>query len=101
MDVVRLYVRETSGASFGVKAGLADEVRAQHADHLEGLARVFADGIKKNLFNKIAEPYVLALAVDSLTSAILLGCLEDPENRTYPQDPDVLLNIFFKGLLVV
>ena len=100
LDVVRLYSRETSGSSFKFKVGLADEIRARHAEHLEDLARVFADGIKKKRFKRIADPYFLALAVDSLTNAILLGCLEDPEKGPYPQDPDVLLNIFFNGLLV-
>jgi len=40
------------------------------------------------------------LTLDSLTNATLLGCLENPENRSYPQDPDVFLNVLFKGLLV-
>jgi len=100
LNVVRLYYRETTGASFNFKAGLASEIRAQHTAHLEGLARVFADGIKKKQFNRIADPYFLALTLDSLTNAILLGSLEDLESRPYPHDPDELLNIFFKGLLV-
>jgi len=100
MEVVQLYFQETSGASFNFKAGLDAEVRVQHAQFIKRLAKVFANGIKKKRFNNIADPYFLAIAVDSFTNAILLGCLEDPENRSYPQDPDVLLNIFFKGLLV-
>ena len=100
LDVIRLYFRETSGASFNFRVGLDSEIRAQYADFLESLAKIFADGIKKKRFNKIADPYYLALAIDNLTTAILLGCLEDPENRSYPKDPDVILDIFFKGLLV-
>jgi len=99
-EVVQLYFQETNGASFNFKAGLDAEIRVRHAKFNERLAKVFADGIKKKRFNNIADPYFLAIAVDSFTNAILLGCLEDPEIRFYPQDPDVLLNIFFKGLLV-
>ena len=100
LAVVRLYFRETSGASFNFKAGLDSDVRASHAQFMVSLTTVFKDGIQKKRFNRIADPYFLAVAVDSLTNAVLLGCLEDPEHRSIPQDPDVLLNIFFKGLLV-
>ena len=101
LDVLRLYFRETSGARFNIKAGFDDEIRVQYAEFMkEKLAKVFADGIKKKRFNNIADPYFLALAVDGLINAVLLSCLEDPQSRSYPQDPDVLLNIFFKGLLV-
>ena len=100
LEVVRLYFQETSGVSFNFKAGLDAEVRVQHAKFMKRLAKVFTDGIKKKRFNNIADPYFLAVAVDSFTNAILIGCLEDPENRSYPQDSDVLLNVFFKGLLV-
>ncbi len=99
LAVVRLYHRETIGTNFSIKAGLDDGIRVQYAQFMNCLAGVFEDGIRKKRFNKIAEPIYLAVAIDSLTNAILLGCLEDPENRSYPEDPDVLLNIFFKGLL--
>ena len=99
LAVVRIYFRETSRARFDIRAGLDDEIRTRHTQFMDGLAKVFEDGIKMKRFNNIGDPYLLALANDSLTNAILIGCLEDPENDSYPQDPDVLLNIFFKGLL--
>ncbi|RKZ13460.1 TetR/AcrR family transcriptional regulator [bacterium] len=100
MMIVRLYFQETSGIRFNFKAGLDEEIRIRHAEFMAKLTMVFANGIKKKRFNNIADPYLLAVALDSLTNAILIGNLEDPENRSYPQDPDVFLNIFFKGLLV-
>ncbi|RLE29108.1 MAG: TetR/AcrR family transcriptional regulator [Acidobacteria bacterium] len=100
MEVVRLYFQETSGSRFNFKAGLDEEIKIRYAEFMKKLTTVFANGIKKKCFNNIADPYLLAVALDSLTNAILLGCLDDPENMSYPQDPDVLLNIFFKGLLV-
>jgi len=99
LAVIRLYHQETSGASFNIKASLDVEVRNQYNQFMVRLTKVFEDGMKKKRFKKIADPYYLALAVDSLTNAVLIGCLEDPENRSYSQDPDFLLNIFFKGLL--
>jgi len=100
MEVVRLYFQETSGSRFNFKAGLDEEIKIRYAEFMQKLTTVFANGIKKKIFNNIADPYLLAVALDSLTNAILIGCLEDPKNMSYPQDPDVLLNIFFKGLLV-
>jgi len=100
MEVVRLYFQETSGSRFNFKAGLDEEIKIRYAEFMKKLTTVFANGIKKKIFNNIADPYLLAVALDSLTNAILIGCLEDPKNMSYPQDPDALLNIFFKGLLV-
>ncbi len=100
LDIVLLYFRETSGVNFNLKAGMDDRIRIQYVELLELLAGVFEDGIRKKRFHGIAEPYFLALTLDSLTNATLLGCLENPENRSYPQDPDVFLNVLFKGLLV-
>ena len=100
MEVVRLYFQETSMSRFNFKAGLDEEIKTQYAEFMKKLTTVFANGIKKKIFNNIADPYLLAVALDSLTNAILIGCLEDPKNMPYPQDPDVLLNIFFKRLLV-
>ena len=100
LDIVLLYFRETSGVKLNLKAGLDDRIRIQYVELLALLAGVFEDGIRKKRFHGIAEPYFLALTLDSLTNATLLGCLEDPEKRLYPQDPDVFLNVLFKGLLV-
>jgi TetR/AcrR family transcriptional regulator len=99
LPVIRLYHKEASGLSSNVRAGLYNDVRNQHLQFIDRLAGVFRDGIQKGRFEPIADPLHLAVAIDSLTSALLLHCLEDPENKPYPQDPDVVLNILFKGLL--
>jgi len=98
-SIIRLYFAETRGASFVIKAGLDDEIREQYNLTLQDLAKIFADGIKKGKFQKIAEPYHLAIALDSLCNAFLHLWLEAPEQHPYPQDPDEILNIFFKGLI--
>ena len=97
--IIRLYFAETRGASFVIKAGLDDEIREQYNLTLQGLAKIFADGIKKGKFQNIAKPYHLAVALDSLCNAFLHLWLEAPEQHPYPQDPDEILNIFFKGLI--
>jgi len=99
VPVIRLYFAETRGASFNIKAGLDSGIRERYGQFLHTLAPVFERGMKKKRFHKIAEPYQLAVALDSLCNAFLFLWLEDPENHTYPEDPDIILNILFKGLL--
>ena len=99
VQMIRLYFAETRGVSFNVRAGLDPEIRERYGHFLETLASVFASGIKKKLFKKIADPYHLAVALDSLCNAFLFLWLEAPERHPYPEDPDIILNIFFKGLV--
>ncbi len=100
VSVVRLYFAETRGASFNIKTGLDKEIREEYELLLQKLTGVFAAGIQKKRFQEIAEPYHLAVALDSLTNAFLHLWLEAPEQHPYPDDPDVILNIICKGLLV-
>ena len=96
---IRLYFAETGGASFDIKAGLDSGIRERYGDFLKRLASVFESGMKRKQFRRIADPYSLAVALGSITSAFLLLWLEDPERHPYPEDPDDILNLFFKGLL--
>ena len=99
ISVIRLYFAETRGASFSVRAGLDSEIRERYGHFLETLASVFASGMEKKRFKKIADPYHLAVAIDSLTNAFLFLWLEAPDRHPYPEDPDVILDILFKGLV--
>ena len=99
-SMIRLYFAETRGASFNIGAGLDSEIQERYGRFLHTtLAPVFESGTKRKRFQKIAEPYHLAVALDSITNAFLFLWLEAPERHLYPEDPDVILNIFFKGLL--
>ena len=99
VSIIRLYFAETRGASFNIKAGLDGEIRERYDQFLHTLASVFENGMKRKRFQKIAEPYHLAVALDSLCNAFLFLWLEAPERHSYPEDPDVILNILFKGLV--
>jgi TetR/AcrR family transcriptional regulator len=98
-SMIRLYFAETQGASFNVMAGLDSEIRERHDDLLQTLASVFERGMKRKQFRKIADPYHLAVALENLTNAFLFLWLENPQRHPYPEDPDTVLNILFKGLL--
>ena len=99
VSMIRLYFAETRGASFNIMAGLDLEIRERYGHFLEMLASVFASGMEKKRFKKIADPYHLAVTIDSLTNAFLFLWLEAPDRHPYPDDPDTILNILFKGLV--
>ncbi len=99
LPFVRLFLAERRGASFNIKAGLDEEVRKRYYNFLERLATIFDRGIKNHRFKKIADPYYLAAALDSVIDASLLLWLDAPDRHPYPEDPDAVLNIFFKGLI--
>jgi hypothetical protein len=97
--VIRLYFAETQGASFNIKAGLDSEIQKRYDQFLQNLASIFESGIKRKRFKKIADPYHLAVVLDSLINTFISLWLEAPERYPYPKDPDVILNILFKGLI--
>jgi len=98
-SMIRLYFAETRGASFNIKGGLDSEIRERYGRFLEILASIFESGIKSKRFRKVADPYYLAVAMDSITNAFLFLWLEAPERHPYPGNPDTILDILFKGLI--
>jgi TetR/AcrR family transcriptional regulator len=96
---IRLYFAETRGASFNIMAGLDQDIRNRREGFLERIAAIFESGIRVGRFHPISEPYILAVALDSLCNAFLFLWLENPENHSYPENPDAILNILFKGLV--
>jgi len=99
LPFIRLYIAESRGASYNLKASLNDEVRKRYYNHLEQLALVFESGIRTKRFRKIASPYQLAVALDTVINAFLLLWIEAPERHPFPDSPDAILDMFFRGLL--
>lgn len=85
--------------SYNIEAGLVEEVRKSYYDLLEQLAAIFESGITSKRFRDIAPPYYLAVALDSAVNAFHLLWLDAPAHYPYPEAPDTILNIFFKGLI--
>jgi TetR/AcrR family transcriptional regulator len=98
-SLIRLYFAETQGASFNIMAGLDREIRKRYGRFMQTLASVFEKGMKKKRWKKIADPYHLAVALNSITNEFLFLWLLEPEDNPYPENPDIVLNILFKGLI--
>lgn len=97
--IIRLYHTEIRGVSFNIRAGLDVEIRNQIDKLYNSLAGIFERGMQTNLFNKIAEPFHLAIALDSICNSFLFLWLEYPQRHIYPENPEVILNILFNGLI--
>lgn len=97
--VIRLYFAETREANFNIKAGLDKEIRDRYEKFMHALADIFESGMQKKIFQRIAQPYHLAVALDSLCNSFLVLWMESPEQYPCPEDPDIILNILFKGLI--
>ncbi len=97
LNYVRLYLAETQGASFNIKAGLYVEIKGRYEEYLEKLADVFKSGIRKKKFRKL-DPYLLAVALDGITNTFLVEYLEHPDRHLF--DADLIMNIFFQKLYI-
>jgi len=98
LPFIRIYLAERRGASFNVKAGLEEEMRKRYYTCLEKLAMIFENGITSKRFRKIADPFHLAVALDSVVDAFLLFWLDAPERHPYPENPDAILDVILEGL---
>ena len=99
VSMIRIYFAETQGARYNVMANSSAEIRHRHRQFMEDLAAIFESGMKKKRFKRIGNPHHLAVALDSISNAFLFLWLEEPERHPYPEDPDTVLSILFKGLL--
>ncbi|OHE31325.1 MAG: TetR family transcriptional regulator, partial [Syntrophobacterales bacterium RIFOXYC2_FULL_60_23] len=71
LPFVRLFLAESRGVSFNLKAGINEELRKRYYAFMEKIAAIFDQGIKKQRFNRIADPFRLAVALDSVLDASL------------------------------
>ncbi len=100
VPMIRLYFAETQGSRFNMMAGLDSEIRKRVDDFMRSLAGIFERGMRRKRFLRIADPYHLAVALNSFTNAFLFLWLDDPDEHPYPEDPETILNLLFKGLVV-
>lgn len=95
---IRLYIGESRGTSFNVRAGLSEEFQAIYDDTLRKVAAVIESGIQHKQFKDNFDPFCLSVALTSTVNSFLLLWMDYPEEYPFPEDPDVILNVFLKGL---
>ncbi len=98
VSIVKLYFAETHGTGFNFKTGIDRKIREQHKKTLDILASVFKDGIENGIFIQGNDPYCLALAIDAMTNAFLFLWLENPDEHSYSENAESILDMFLKGL---
>ena len=96
LKFVRLYLAETRGAGFNIRAGLDGELKEKYEQVMTKLADVFKSVIKKRLFKKF-DPYLLATALDGMTHALLFQDLDHADE--HPFDTDMIMKMFFESIL--
>lgn len=94
---MRLYFAELMGASYNLGAGLEGELRKLYEPVLERLAGVFSHGIEKGEFKK-ADPYFLAIAIESAANGSLFIATESPDRHDYGAIAEELARNFFEGV---
>lgn len=75
---------------------LDQDIKNSMKGFLYRIAEIFETGIRAGRFQKIAEPYTLAVVLDNLCNAFLYLWLEHPEKHAYPKNSDVILNILLR-----
>lgn len=63
------------------------------------LTEIFNTGMEKGHFSRIADPYCLAVSLESIVMGHILLWLEGPEAHSFPEAPGKILDILFKGLI--
>ena len=93
---LRLYVAETRGASFNIRAGLDEDIRRLYEEVVERLASVLERGVAEGVLREL-DPYYMAVAVDGMTNAFLFCWLEDPERHPYEKNIAMISELFLRG----
>ena len=97
LDCVLLYLAETRGGSFNIRAGIDTEIIRQYEETLEKMKDVFEKGIKKKMFRKY-DPYLLAVALDGISTTFLFEHLAHPDRLLF--DADLIVSIFFQQVYI-
>ena len=96
LKFVRLYLLEAREASFNIRAGLDERIKAKHQQLLNELMGIFKRGIKKKIF-KSFDPYLLATALEGITYAFIVQHLDHPDE--HPFNADLVIQLFFETIM--
>lgn len=96
-DVIRLYHAETQTARYNIKTGF-DENLKKMADEIHGLlVNVLKKGIDQGELRN-GDPDAMALALEGMSNAFFFECIEKPDQYSYRECTQTILDIFFEGV---
>ncbi len=98
MPFIRLYIFETQGIRFSLRAGIENVIKELYEDILSLLSDTFASGIKEGIFKKDFHPRLMAVALDGMTNTVMVEWLENRDY--YPLNPDLLLRLFLDQITI-
>ena len=94
--LLRMHLVIAQGVSLHVSQELEKELRELLGDHIDKLAGVMKEGIRRNLLREM-EPLVLAVALDGLARAFFTRLTCEPEWYSHEENVPVVLDLFFRG----
>ena len=95
LDYVRLHLAVKWGTNFNLRINLDAQLRSLYEEVIQNLAKVFQRGMEKKVFRKF-DPYLLAIALDSITCAFLFQTLEKPDEHRF--DATLIMDLFFNSV---
>jgi len=94
--LIQLYYAETQGAHF-IKSGFDHDLKAMTEEIHVLLAKVVQRGIEQGGLSK-GDPVAMALALEGMSNAFFFECIEKPNQYSYGECTQTILDIFFEGV---
>ncbi len=94
-EYLRIYLYETQGAGFNMRASLEAPIKKKYDEYLQRVAGVFKEGIKKGLF-RTGDSYYYALALDGIINSLMIAQIEKNSHKEF--DADIIIDLFFNGV---
>lgn len=98
LPLMRLYLAETSGASFNLKAGLDKDLLKLYDELIQELTSVFQRGISVGVFREL-DPHNMALCLEGSFNAILWRFVDEPLVGQDIKNISIVADIFLRGAL--
>lgn len=99
LPTVRLYLGETHGVAFSLRAGLDQEIRKLYDETVKNLSSLIERGIREGIIRDL-NPYYLAVALEGLINTFLLFYFENPDSVTYNETLALVKRLFLRGCLL-
>ncbi len=86
----RLYLFETQGSRFSIRAGMEEEIKKLHDEIISLLAGLFQEGVEKGLIRQELQPRTLAVALEGMSNGVIVDWLENGGEKPGPSASSIL-----------